>query len=206
MNYEALVKLVFGMRGCGKSEKVRKMIKDIRRQLVIDTLRKDYQDGVMFDNLTDLKRFWLSVYSGDFRIIFRPPGGDADKRIADVAEICKLCMVCGNMTLVVEEMNILFDRKKPPTEFNELIFGGRDPGIELISVAQRPVGFGRDITSQAKEVYVFTSREPDDVKYFKHNLGSDAAKDIWNLEQYHYLKWIMADGVQNYEICKDEVV
>lgn len=205
MSKEALVKLVFGIRGCGKTVKVRQLIKDRKRLLVVDTLCKDYSDGVTFHSLAELKKFWLKVYSGDFRLIYRPPGDDYEL-IEDVAEICTLCLACCNLTLVVEELNIIFDENRPPTEFNKMIFGGRDPGIELIGVAQRPIGFGRKFTSQAKEFYVFYNREPDDVRFFKSYLGSEAAEKIRNLEQYQYLKWVYADGVQNWEIGKDELL
>lgn len=205
MNNEAVIKLVFGMRGCGKSVKVRRLIEDVRRFLVVDTLGCDYTDGIIFHSLRELKEFWLKVYAGDFRIIYRPEG-DESEIIEDIAEICSLCAACENMTLVVEELNIIFDSNRPPNEFNRMIFSGRKPGIELIGVAQRPYGFGRKLTSQAKEFYVFCNREPDDVTFFKKYLGKEASEAIRNLEQYHYLKWIMADGVQNWEICKDELL
>lgn len=205
MNDEAIIKIVLGMRGCGKTVKVRNLIKPVSRLLIVDTLCKDYTDGVIFHSVSDLKKFWLSCCYGDFRLIYRPPGDD-DEIIEDVAEICTICLECKNLTLVVEELNIIFDKQRPPKEFNKMIFGGRDPGIELIGVAQRPVGFGRKLTSQAKEFYVFCNREPDDVKYFRNNLGSEAAQAIRDLEQYQYLKWIYADGARKWEICKDELV
>lgn len=203
MDVEAIIKLVFGIRGCGKTVKVRNLIKDVRRLLVVDTKGTDYFDGVSFRSLTELKKFWLSVYSGNFRLIYKPQGGDAEL-IEDIAEICSLSLACENMTLVIEELNIIFDEKRPPTEFNKMVLAGREPGIELIGVAQRPFGFGRKFTSQAKEFYVFYNREPDDVRFFKQSLGSEAALAICTLEQYQYLKWIYAEGVQKYEICKDE--
>lgn len=205
MEKEAIIKLVFGIRGSGKTVKVRNLIKDNRRLLVVDTLCNDYFDGVAFHSLTELKRFWLKVYSSDFRLIYKPPGDESEIR-EDIAEICKLCDACENLTLVVEEINIIFDEKRPPTEFNNMIFSGRKSGIELIGVAQRPFGFGRKLTSQAKEFYIFYNREPGDVRFFKQSLGTDAALEICTLEQYQYLRWVYADGVQKYEICKDEML
>lgn len=205
MNKEAIIRLVFGIRGSGKTVKVRNLIKDTRRLLVVDTKGNDYFEGVSFHSLAELKKFWLKVYSGDFRLIYKPPGGDAET-IEDIAEICTLSLACENMTLVVEELNIIFDEKRPPTELNKMIFSGREPGIELIGVAQRPFGFERKFTSQAKEFYVFYSREPGDVRFFKQSLGNEAALSICTLEQYQYLKWVYADGVQKYEICKDEML
>lgn len=205
MQNEAIIRLVFGIRGSGKTVKVRNLIKDKRRLLVFDKKGTDYFDGVSFHSLAELKKFWLKVYSEDFRLIYKPPG-DKSEIIEDIAEICTLCEACGNMTLVIEELNIIFDKERPPTEFNEMIFSGREPGIEFIGVAQRPFGFGRGFTSQAKEFYIFYNREPGDVRFFKQNLGSEAALAICTLEQFQYLKWVYADGVQKFEICKDEML
>jgi hypothetical protein len=203
MDVEAVIKLVFGIRGSGKTVKVRNLIKDVCRSLVVDYKGSDYFDGVSFHSLAELKKFWLTVYSGDFRLIYKPPGDDAEI-IEDIAEICSLSLACGNMTLVIEELNIVFDEMRPPTEFNKMVFSGREPGVELIGVAQRPFGFGRKFTSQAKEFYVFYNREPEDVRFFKQSLGTEAALAICTLEQYQYLKWIYAEGATKYEICKDE--
>ena len=205
MQNEAIIKLVFGMRGCGKTVKVRNLIKDTKRLLVVDKKGCDYFDGVCFHSLIELRKFWENVYCGDFRLIYKPPGDESEIR-EDIAKLCTFAEEIGNLTLVIEELNIIFYDKRPPAEFNRMIFSGREPGIEFVGVAQRPFGFGRNFTSQAKEFYVFYNREPGDVRFFKQNLGSEAALEICTLEQYQYLKWIYADGVQKHEICKDEML
>jgi len=181
MDKEAIIKLVFGIRGCGKTVKVRNLIKDVRRLLVVDTKGYDYFDGVSFHSLIELRKFWEKVYSGDFRLIYKPSGDNAE-RIEDIAKICTICEEVKNLTLVIEELN------------------------ELIGVAQRPARIGVNITSQAKEFYIFYNREPGDIRFFKQSLGTDAAVAICTLEQYQYLKWVYAEGAQKFEICKDELI
>ena len=66
MSSEAVIKLVFGMRGCGKTVKVRNLVEDTRRLLIVDTLGGDYTDGVTFRSLDDLAAFWLDCYQGGF--------------------------------------------------------------------------------------------------------------------------------------------
>lgn len=206
MSDEAIIRLNFGMRGSGKTAHIRKVIKPINRLVIFDTLCKDYTDGVTFHSMPELRNFWLKIYQGDFRMIYRPPVDDENQIIEDIAEICDLCLKTKNLTLVVEELNIIFDKQRPPREFNKMIFGGRDPGVELISAAQRPIGFGRKITSQAQEFCVFVNTEPDDLKYFKEYLGTEAAQAIRNLEKYQYVKWVYGDGSRKWEICKDELL
>jgi len=203
MDKEAIIRLVFGVRGCGKTVKVRNLIRDARRLIIFDTCGTDYYDGVCFHSLLELRKFWETVYSGDFRLIYKPSGDDNEIR-EDVGKICAICQDIKNLTLVIEELNIIFDEKRPPTEFNQMLLSGRKDGIEFVGVAQRPFGFGRKFTSQAKEFYVFYSREPGDVRFFKQSLGTDAALSICTLEQFQYVKWVYAEGVEKYEICKDE--
>jgi hypothetical protein len=190
------------MRGCGKTEKVKKLIADKQRLLIVDTLSRDYDQGVVFSDIAQLRQFWLKVYQQNFRIIYRPPGSDIET-VDDIAQLCEMAQACTNLTMVIEELNILFDVTRTPAEFNKLVFGGREPGVTLIGVAQRPLGFGRKLTSQAKEFYVFATREPDDVRYFRYHLGPEAAEQIRTLEQYQYLHWSYLSGVQEYTICKD---
>ena len=205
MSDEAIIRLNFGMRGCGKTAHIRQVIKPLNRLVIFDTLSKDYTDGVLFYDMPELRKFWRKIYQGDFRMIYRPRVDlDEDQIIEDIAEICSLCLKTKNLTLVVEELNIIFDTQRPPKEFNKMIFGGREPGVELISAAQRPIGFGRKITSQAQEFCVFVNTEPDDLKYFKEYLGTEAAQAIRNLEKYQYLKWVYGDGSRKWEILKDE--
>ena len=204
MSKEAIIKLVFGVRGCGKTEKIRKLVKDCRRLLIIDTLGGDYSDGVVFHSLEKLQTFWRSVYTGNFRLIYKPPGGD-EETVEDIAALCALTTACENMTIAIEELNILFDSKRPPTEFNHMIFGGRKPGIELIGAAQRPYGFGRKITSQAKEFYIFHTHEPDDIAFFKKTFGADAANAIKELKLYEYLKWHYGKDGSGWDVFKDEL-
>lgn len=207
MSDEAIIRLNFGMRGSGKTAHIRQVIKPINRLVIFDTLGKDYTDGVMFYDMPELRKFWRKIYRGDFRMIYRPRVDlDDDQIIEDIAEICDLCLKTENLTLVVEELNIIFDKQRPPREFNRMVFGGREPCVETIGAAQRPIGFGRKLTSQAQEFCVFVNREPDDLKYFKEFLGTEAAQAIRNLEKYQYVKWNFNDGARKWEICKDEFV
>ncbi|HLD34400.1 MAG TPA: hypothetical protein VJB62_00905, partial [Patescibacteria group bacterium] len=121
-------------------------------------------------------------------------------------QICKLVGACGDMSYVVEELDLFFSGGKPCPEFNNLIFRGRHWNIELIGVTQRPRGFGRGITAMAKEFYVFSTREPDDVKYFTDRLGVGVGEEIQKLEQYHYLEYLdYGNSDQKFTIKKDEL-
>lgn len=201
---ESIIKIIFGVRGCGKSETLKRLIKEKKRLIIYDRLH-EYSNGIIFYDFKMFKQFWANpkVYQSNFRLIYRP-GGDIERRAEEIGQICKLANYCEDLTIAIEELNILFLAKRPPAEFNELVFGGRHANVEIIGAAQRPKGFP-DLVSQAKELYIFQTRHPDDVKYFSDFLGKEYAKTIQELQQYHYLRWYIEDGQQKFEVKKDSL-
>ena len=183
MQTESIVKLVLGKRGSGKTVKVNKLLQLSNRIIFLDTTGHDYNDGVIFYDLADLKKFWLRCYRQNFRLIYRPLDAEAE-----FPELCRLVIECKNLSFVVEELDIYCPQGRTCSEFFEIIRRGRHHDIELIGVSQRPHGFGRDITSQADEFYIFNTREPKDLQYFKEHLGEYVAEQIGKLQQYEHVK------------------
>jgi len=204
---EAIVKLILGVRGCGKTVKLFSLMRSVNRSLTINTLnRSGFTDGVVFHTVPDLKSFWLAIYQHDFRLIFSPRHGDIEKTCVEIGQLCKLAQVCGNMTIAIEELNVVFAAQRKPVEFNELVFSGREPGIELIGVAQRPKGFGPELSSQAKEAFIFHTHEPDALTFLRNWMGKDAAEAVRTLDGHQYLHWAYKDGATNYTIETDELL
>lgn len=181
---KADIKLIVGKTGSGKTVKCLNLIRETERIIIFDTQNKDYTDGVMFYDLSELRMFWLKVYRKRFRLIYRP----LDPLI-EFIEICHLAFTCGNLTLVAEELPSLCNVSWLSTEFRKIIFRGRDRGIHFISLMQRPIGIHRDITSQASEIYIFNIDEPGDVKYFANRIGLRIEERIKQLKPYEYLHW-----------------
>lgn len=177
-----------------------KLLENSNRVIFCDTTGHDYNDGVVFYNLADLKKFWVKVYLKNFRIIYRPL--DPQK---EFPELCKLCIECKDLSLVVEELDIYCQNGKTCDEFFEIIRRGRHHGIELIGVSQRPHGFGRDVTSQTKEFYIFSTNEPKDIQYFKEYFGEYIVDQIGKLQQYEYVKAVEPFNNENITIGKDTI-
>jgi hypothetical protein len=206
MENEAIVKVIFGIRGGGKTVKLRRLLIDCPRSVVINTLnREGFTNGVVFNTVESLKEFWLKVYRYNFRLVFSPMHGDIEKTCSQVGEICKLSLACGNMTLAIEEMNVLFEDFRVPTEFNQVVFSGRDPGIELIGVAQQPTGFGAAMRSMTKEAFIFHTHEESHLAVFRKLVGKEGAEKIRTLANYQYLHWSLSDGAEKFTIEKDEM-
>ena len=193
---KADIKLIVGKTGSGKTVKTVKLIQDHKRVIMFDTQGKDYIDGVMFYDLDELKSFWLKVYQGSFRLIYRPLDP-----ATEFEEICKLAFALGDLTIVAEELPSLCGAQSIGPELRKVIFRGRMNDIRFIGLMQRPIGIHRDITSQASEIYIFNIDEPGDVKYFRNRIGSDIEEKIRRLEPYQFLHWL--DGAEEIEIVKD---
>ena len=205
MKDEAIVKVIFGIRGGGKTVKLRRLLLDCRRSLTVNTLNRDgFKNGVVFHTVPELKKFWLSVYQRNFRLIFSPEHGDIERTCSEVGELCKLALVCGNMTLAIEEMNVLFELNRKPKEFEQVVFAGREPGVELIGVAQKPLGFGDAKRSQTQEAFIFRTHEESHLAIYRNLVGKQGAEAIRGLDKYYYLHWQLTDEPETWKIQKDE--
>ena len=163
---------------------MRQLTRSQSRVLYYDTLARDYTDGIICYDLETLKTFWAKVYQRPFRIVFRSP----DPQV-DFPEVCKLVTACSDLWFVIEECDLYFRGGDTCPEFKNIIQRGRHDRIELVTVTQRPKGFGRLLTSQVEEFYVFRCTEPVDLDYYRDRLGAEIAEQLPNLEQYHYLHY-----------------
>jgi len=180
---EKLIKLIMGKRGSGKSYLAKKMIQAASRLLVYDPMG-EYFGGVVVDDFLELRDFWLKVYRGRFRIIYRPIDAEAE-----FAPICRLAWACENLTFLIEEVQTFCNPRSICTDFKAIIAKGRKKEIEVIGVTQRPAEISKLLTSQAKEMYIFNTTEPNDIEYFKNTFGSEFVEKMSALQQYEFVKW-----------------
>jgi len=187
---EKKVIVIIGKRGCGKSYLARKLIEREPRLLIFDTM-SEYLDGVVFDaeEISQFKAFWKHVYRRPFRLIYRPLVPEKE-----IDEIAELVYMLGNMTFVVEEVDCYCTPYQISDAFAHIIQRGRHKNITLLAITQRPYGIHRLLTSQAKELYIFSTNEPRDRDYLKSLLGQEIEAKLDALQQYQYIKW--TDGGQ----------
>jgi len=191
---ERKVELIFGKRGSGKSFLAKKLVEKTPRLLIFDTIG-EYDNGVVCDSPESLANFWQPYQNKNFRIIYRPL-----KPQDEIEVIAGLVWSCGEMTLLIEEVDCFCGPQTISDNLAMLIQRGRHKNIELIGVTQRPFGIHRLLTSQAKEIYIFNSNEPRDREYLRSLLGSDIDGKLDALKQYEYVKW--TDGGQDLVIGK----
>lgn len=196
MNSEKKVILIIGKRGSGKSYLAKKIIAEHRRVLVYDIM-SEYGGGVVFGTETqrDFRLFWSATHKSNFRLIYRPiePKWEIDY-------LARAVFALGDMTLVVEEIDSICTAYDLPETFSRIIARGRHRNITLIGITPAPFGIHRDLTRQAKEIYVFNTKEPRDRDYLRNLLGQEIEAKLDQLEQYQYVKW--EDGKEDLEIGK----
>ena len=192
MTEEKKIILVFGKRGSGKSYLVKKMIENESRLFVWD-LMSEYDQGVVFgaENPRELSWFFRHIYKKDFRIIYRPI-----RQKIEILQIAELIYSLGNLTFVVEEIDAICTPYDLPDPFSMIVQRGRHKNITLIGVTPAPFGINRDLTRQAKEIYIFNTNEPRDIQYLSQLLGSEVAGRIPQLGQYSYLKWMDGGSIE----------
>lgn len=188
---------MIGKTGSGKTAKVRNLISKIDRVVIFDTTGHDYNDGVVFYDLAELKRFWSQVYRGSFRIIYRPLD-----EVKEFPVICDLVWKCMDLTFVAEEIDLFCKPNLTADEIRTILKRGRHRDIRFIGVTQRPYGIDRAVTAMGTEFFIFKTDEPRDIDYLADRLGSDIREQLKLLEQYQYIHSV-DHGIT--EIGKDEL-
>lgn len=193
---EKKVILVMGKRGSGKTYLVERLIRKERRLFIWDRM-SEYRQGVVFtaEEKEDFQKFFAKVYRKQFRIIYRPL-----HPVPEMAWISDLVYALGNLTFVVEEIDSICTSYVLDERFEAIVNRGRHRNIKLIGVTPAPFGIHRDLTRQAKEIYVFNTKEPRDIQYLKALLGQEVEGKLSALEQYQYVKW--EDGKDELQIGK----
>jgi hypothetical protein len=128
--------------------------------------------------------------------------------IGEFNAVCSLAHICGDLTLVCEEiMTYLasYDPQKPGVEgITSLLTAGSTAGINCYLVSQKPTAINHLITSQARRAYLFRVHEPSQVIYLRQAFGSDAADKLEALEQYQYVFWDDSGPERIVEVRKAE--
>lgn len=182
---EKKVILIIGIRGTGKSYLCKKMLEGEKRLFIYDVMG-EYTSGVIFDrdSLPELGTFWRRFYKKDFRLIYRPIEDDVEMQL-----IAELIYQLGDVTFVVEEVDTVAETHNIPFMFRYILRRGRHRNIKLIGITPSPFGIHRDLTRQAKEIYVFNMKEPRDRQYLKDRVSSEIEAKLDQLQPFQYVKW-----------------
>jgi DNA helicase HerA-like ATPase len=92
--------------------------------------------------------------------------------------------ICGDLTLVIDEVDIYLPHAEPSLALLDIIRYGRHRRINLIAVSQRPANVKRDLTAQADYLVMFQSTEPRDLDYLAARIGSQYRDSVAALPDF----------------------
>lgn len=196
---------IAGQTGSGKSYLVKKAIDQAERLIVYLPKREDCDyPGVYFDGLADEResflRFW--AYSkgraNKFRLIYRP----ADKFNTDEFDrLCRLVYACGDCVFVAEEIasylsSRIFQSVGRYQGIKNLLTAGRTRGVTCYWLTQRCFGIPREVTSEARDAYLFRLQEPADLDYVQDRFGLESRLCVEKIEPYQHVHWTNTGKVE----------
>lgn len=196
---------VAGQTGSGKSYFVKHSLGEAPRLIVYLPKREDCgYPGVYFDGMNgerwDFLHWWQwsKGRCNRFRLIYRP----ADKFNADEFDtLCRLVYACGDCVFVAEEIASYLQSRVFATVsryqgVKNLLTAGRTRGVTCYWITQRPFGIPREVTSEARDAYLFRLQEPADLDYVQDRFGLAARLAIDKLGQYQYVHWVNTGRVE----------
>lgn len=163
--------IVLGRRGQGKS-----------------TWTKRYTDGIARLVVWDPKRSYRVEYPADLAEWFEQHEADKSFRVGgfydeDQETIGSLAYAMQDTTLVLEECAFVFSPNKPFPEWaRECVYLGRERGVSVVAVAQRPKSVHIALRSQATRIICFNQHEVDDVDWITDTFGDAPVEEIPNLQ------------------------
>ncbi len=196
---------VAGQTGSGKSFLVKRWIDQADRLIVYLPKREDADyPGVYFDGLAcerdPFLRFWAYTKErcNKFRLVYRP----ADKFDADEFDrLCRLVYACGDCVFVAEEIasylsSRIFQSVDRYKGIKNLLTAGRTRGVTCYWLTQRCFGIPREVTSEARDAYLFRLQEPADLDYVQDRFGIEARLKVEQLQPYHHVHWTNTGKVE----------
>lgn len=186
MNREIII--VLGRTGQGKS-----------------TWTKRYVEGVPRLAVWDPKRSYPVEWPDDFGRWFDDHGKDESFKVGgfyeeDQETVGSIAYACQNAVLVLEECAFVFSpRQELPEWARECIYLGRERGVSVVAVAQRPKSVHIALRSQATRIICFNQHEIDDCAWIADSFGDVPIDEIPTLAPLECLD-IQSGGVQRYKV------
>lgn len=174
-NEDAKVKVIVGKRGYGKTTLSKIFAQNEERLIVIDPL-EEYSDLIVCEKITDLVDYLK--FNKSFRLSIL----DDSKS----EQIFQLAWLLTNVTIIIEEVDIICKPSYISEQFGNCIKRGRHRGINLIASSRRPAEINRLLTSQCNELITFCITEPLDLKYL-NSYTEGSQEIIKSLEKFEFL-------------------
>jgi len=183
MEKESEVTVILGRRGTGKTHKTKELLNEWRKNFVVWDFVGEYDEGTI---ISDVKVFYDQVkfsveHEESIKIILRIIADrDLFENICRVVE--DIGKSLGDVLYIVEEVDSVSSPNYCPASMESIIRYGRHSHVSFIGTSRRPADIPRILTSQGDYLYLFSIREPIDLKYLKMYASIDP-EDVKNLSK-----------------------
>jgi len=177
--------LVLGKRGWGKTTKVKSLLPETRRTIIIDTIGEYSGYGIKicsfeeFDN--ELTRLY---YENNFFINIQAENEEFVYKIFEFIRDLKL----RNLTIICDEIQKYYSDKKFDKNLDWIINYGRHYGLGVIATSRRPAAIKKDIIANTDKLIMFRVIEGNDLKYLRACIDKETTEKVKNLEKFSYIE------------------
>jgi hypothetical protein len=173
-----------GVKGQGKSHKLREMIPYAPRIVIVDTALEhaDHIPNQLSEPEQIFEFLQWSKWQKSFACTYCP-----EDLTEDVAEIVPALLDRQNMVVALEEVPEVCDGGKVPKRLRYLIRVGRHYGIDIAYTGQRFSEIARTITSQTDIFILFRQSEPLDVDGVAKRTSRDIAERVKALDPGEFI-------------------
>lgn len=199
MTQVAKIHAIMGSSGGGKSTHLRKLLARPKRRRTIIWSPKEVKDryidmypgSVLCTSSMDVYRVLQGAGpKGEFHVVFRPRlARKDDERQFHV--VCKMALAVENVTFVAEELHTVTRPTWAPDGWSELVMMGRDFGIEIFGLSQRPSSMDKDFLGNCSTIHTRRLSYPDDAATVAKSLGAKAAE----VGALHGYMWMERDNL-----------
>lgn len=152
MSYAADITAVIGATGSGKGLYIRSILPGARRLIVWDW-KGEYQSfGRVVRSWHDLRGQLQRAAGGDFRLIYVPRKTTRANIEGQFSMVCRAAFAVGRCMLVAEELSNVTRAGFSPPGWLTVITEGRERGLQVVGVSQRPALIDKSILDNATRI------------------------------------------------------
>jgi len=126
---------------------------------------------------------WL-IQHNKKRILYQP-NADGEE---DFNTVCEIIYKTGNIAIMVDEVGSYTTGNRIPHWFSEILRLGRNRGIGVISLSQRPKEIPNTIISESEFIIMFRLQLKDDRRKLEGVVG-EGAEYLRTIPPYYFLIW-----------------
>ena len=189
---------ICGMTGAGKTWFTKKTFLPHFPRVVFHDFKHSNSDLIRTLHFTPAHNpnelIWL-IQHNKKRIIYQP-GEFIEKNaeLEDFNTVCQILYRTGNITFVVDEVGSCVERKGDSLWFDNMMRLGRERGIGMVNMTQRPAWIPKEIITESEFKFMFRLQEDTDCK--------KVGKIVGNPLNHSLLKWRIQTG----DIATQEVI